>query len=75
MKGKNQKTKIPVLQITENGEIIKEYPSINECALSENIDVDLVETYINLTSADTVYNASLQTAAKIAQNSLLDFIR
>ena len=42
--------------------------------LSENIDADLVETYINLTSADTVYNASLQTAAKIAQNSLLDFI-
>jgi flagellar hook-associated protein 3 FlgL len=42
--------------------------------LSENIDADLVETYINLTSADNVYNASLQTAAKIAQNSLLDFI-
>ena len=42
--------------------------------LSENIDADLVETYINLTSADNVYTASLQTAAKIAQNSLLDFI-
>lgn len=48
MKGKNQKTKIPVLQITENGEIIKEYPSINECALSENIDVGTLRSHLSL---------------------------
>ena len=48
MKGKNQKTKIPVLQITENGEIIKEYPSINECALSENIDVNTLRSHLLL---------------------------
>lgn len=42
--------------------------------LSENIDVDLVETYVNLTSANTVYESSLSTSAKIAKNSLLDFI-
>lgn len=42
--------------------------------LSENIDVDLVETYVNLTSANSVYESSLSTSAKIAKNSLLDFI-
>ena len=57
------------------GDRLESQYSEYEELLSENIDVDLVETYINLTSADTVYNASLQTAAKIAQNSLLDFIR
>ena len=42
--------------------------------LSENIDVDLVETYVNLTSANSLYESSLSTSAKIAKNSLLDFI-
>lgn len=42
--------------------------------LSDNIDVDLVETYVNLTSANSVYESSLSTSAKIAKNSLLDFI-
>lgn len=42
--------------------------------LSENIDADLVETYINLNSANSIYEASLSATSKILQNSLLDFI-
>lgn len=41
---------------------------------SENEDADLVETYIKMTSAENVYNASLSSAAKIVKNSLLDFL-
>ncbi|MBQ3061713.1 MAG: flagellar hook-associated protein FlgL [Lachnospiraceae bacterium] len=42
--------------------------------LSTNEDVDLVETYVNLSSAESIYTASLNAASKIAKNSLLDFI-
>lgn len=42
--------------------------------LSTNEDVDLVETYVNLSSAESIYTASLSAASKIAKNSLLDFI-
>lgn len=48
MKGKNQKTKKPVLQITEDGNIIKEYPSINECAIEESIDVGTLRSHLSL---------------------------
>ena len=47
-KGKNQKNKIPILQIDENGKIIKEYPSIRECAQSEKIDVSTLRSYLSL---------------------------
>ena len=47
-RGKNQKNKIPVLQITENGTIIKEYPSINECAAEENIEVNTLRSHLKL---------------------------
>lgn len=47
-KGKNQKNKIPVYQITESGEILKEYSSINECAIEENIDVTTLRSHLSL---------------------------
>jgi hypothetical protein len=48
MKGKNQKSKIKVYQITESGEILKEYPSINECAIEEGINKSTLQSYLNL---------------------------
>jgi flagellar hook-associated protein 3 FlgL len=42
--------------------------------LSSNEDADLVDTVINYTAAETVYNASLSAAGKVVQNSLLDFL-
>lgn len=48
MKGKNQKNKIAVYQITEDGKIIKEYPSISECAIEENINNSTLKAYLSL---------------------------
>ena len=42
--------------------------------LSENEDADIVDTYIKLSAAESIYNASLQIATKIAQTSLLDYL-
>jgi len=42
--------------------------------LSTNEDVDMVETYVKFNSMQNIYNASLNMASKITQNSLLDFI-
>ncbi len=42
--------------------------------ISINEDADLAETIINYTSVTTIYNASLSAAAKLVQNTLLDFI-
>ncbi len=42
--------------------------------LSKNEDADLVDTIINYTAAETVYNAALSAAGKVVQNSLLDFL-
>lgn len=42
--------------------------------LSKNEDADLVDTIINFTAAQTVYDSSLSAAAKVVQNSLLDFL-
>ncbi len=41
---------------------------------ASNEDVDLAETTILYTAASQVYDASLASAAKVVQNSLLDFI-
>ena len=43
--------------------------------LSTNEDVDLVDTIVKFTSAETVYNSSLSAASKLVQSSLLDFLR
>ena len=42
--------------------------------LSNNEDADLVDTIINYTAAESVYNASLSAAGKVVKNSLLDFL-
>ena len=41
---------------------------------SKNEDVELEEAVINLAQAQMVYNASLNAASKIVQQSLVDFI-
>lgn len=45
-----------------------------EDLLSSNEDVDLVDTIIKYTSAETIYNSSLSAASKLVQSSLLDFL-
>lgn len=45
-----------------------------EDLLSVNEDVDLVDTIIKMTSAETLYNSSLSAASKLVQTSLLDFL-
>ena len=42
--------------------------------MSNNEDVDLVDTIIRYNSAQTIYNASLNAASKVVRNTLLDFI-
>ncbi len=42
--------------------------------MSNNEDVDLVETIIQFNVANNIYNASLSAASKIVQNSLLNFL-
>jgi flagellar hook-associated protein 3 FlgL len=44
-------------------------------ALSDLQDVDTAEMAIQVTAANTAYQAALQTTASIHQNSLLDFLR
>ncbi len=43
--------------------------------MSENENVDIAETIINLQSEENVYRASLSGGAKIIQPSLVDFLR
>lgn len=43
--------------------------------MSENEDVDMAETIINLQNEENVYRASLAGGAKIIQPSLVDFLR
>jgi len=45
-----------------------------EDLLSSNEDVDLVDTIIKYTSAETIYNSSLSAASKLVQSFLLDFL-
>ncbi len=54
-------------RIEEQKNNIKELQSKNE-------DVELEDAVINLSQAQVVYNASLNAAAKIVQQSLIDFI-
>ncbi|MBE5967370.1 MAG: flagellar hook-associated protein 3 [Lachnospiraceae bacterium] len=46
-----------------------------EDLMSQNEDVNLVDTIIRYGSADMIYNASLSAAARAVQNNLLDFLR
>jgi len=45
-----------------------------EDLLSANEDVDLVDTIVKYSSAETLYNSSLSAASKLVQTSLLDFL-
>ncbi len=45
-----------------------------EDLMSNNEDADIAETIIKYSSAEAIYNASLSAAAKVVQNSLLDFL-
>ncbi len=45
-----------------------------KAALSQDLDVDLVEAISNLTARQYAYQASLQTAGSLLQMTLLDFI-
>lgn len=42
--------------------------------LSKNEDADVVETIINFSAQEAIYNSSLNAASKVVQNSLLDFL-
>ena len=44
-------------------------------ATSSETDVDLAQTVVKLTQAQTAYQAALQSGAQILQHSLLDYIR
>ena len=68
----NLGSKYSRLEMIEN-RLTTQYSDYEEL-LSENMDADLVETYINMTSANNIYEASLSATSKILQNSLLDFI-
>ena len=43
--------------------------------MSDNEDVDMAETIMNLTNEENVYRASLAGGAKVIQPSLVDFLR
>lgn len=60
------------LQLTESR--LSDQQVQYEDLLSKNEDADVVETYINLSAAEQLYNASLSATAKIAKNTLLDFL-
>lgn len=45
-----------------------------EDLLSQNEDVDMVDTVIKYNAAQTIYNASLSAASKVVKNTLLDFL-
>ena len=45
-----------------------------QSALSQDMDVDLVEAISNLTARQYAFEASLRTAASLLQLSLLNFI-
>lgn len=61
------------LQLTENR--LSSQKIDFEELLSQNEEVDIVETVIKYGSAEVVYNASLNAAARVVQNTLLDFLR
>ena len=60
------------LELTE-ARLEDQLTSFNEM-LTKNDTVDIEDAIVNYTAALTAYNASLNATAKIAQNSLLDFL-
>lgn len=60
------------LELTENR--LSSQKTDFEDLMSKNEDADMVETIVKYSSAETIYNASLSAAAKVVQNTLLDFL-
>lgn len=60
------------LELTEQ-RLTEQHTNVTENK-SANEDIDLEEVVISYTSAELVYNASLQAASKIVQKTLLDFL-
>lgn len=60
------------LELTES-RLTEQYTNVTE-SKSINEDIDLEEVVVSYTSAQLVYNASLQAASKIVQQTLLDFL-
>lgn len=60
------------LQMTQSR--LKDQEVDFEDLLSTNEDADLVDTIIKYSSAETIYNSSLNAASKLVQSSLLDFL-
>ncbi len=60
------------LQLTESR--LSDQQADFEELLSTNEDADVVDTYIKLSSAEVIYNASLSAASKVVKNTLLDFL-
>lgn len=46
-----------------------------EDLMSNNEDADMVDTIVRFNAQEVIYNASLSAAAKVVQNTLMDFIR
>lgn len=60
------------LELTQS-RLSEQFTNVTE-SKSANEDIDLEEVVISYTSAELVYNASLQAASKIVQQTLLDFL-
>ena len=73
----NQRTTLGVRVNT--AEKIKEFNDENilsmKSILSQDQDTDVVEKFIELKSAEMIYQASIQVGAKLIQPSILDYIR
>lgn len=73
----NQRTTLGVRVNT--AEKIKEFNEENivnlKAILSQDQDTDVVEKFIELKSAEMIYQASIQVGAKLIQPSILDYIR
>ena len=61
------------LQLTEN-RLASQKVDFKDL-MNENENVNIVDTIIEMGSAEVVYNASLNAASRIVQSTLLDFLR
>ncbi|MFQ9485585.1 MAG: hypothetical protein ACLRWA_06075 [Lachnospira sp.] len=60
------------LELTQ-GRLTEQFTNVTE-SKSANEDIDLEDVVVSYTSAQLVYNASLQAASKVVQQTLLDFL-
>jgi len=60
------------VELTQN-RLSDNYVTFTEL-LSKNQDADYAKAAINLSTAETIYNASLSAASRVIMRSLLDFL-